>query len=264
MRLASFEGGFGRVEGDALIPMGESLVGYLRTGKISQGKPLVLKDVSLIAPVPSPGKIICVGLNYIDHAAESGMDPPTTPVIFTKFANSVVGPNETVFVPSAAQDVDYEAELGVVIGRRAREVPRAVAREYIAGYTCVNDLSSRSLQFLTSQWVLGKAVDGFLPMGPYLVTPDAVSDPQALEIRCEVDGEVRQQSSTSEMIFSIFELIEFITRTITLEVGDVIATGTPAGVGMGFNPPRYLELGSEVAVEIEGVGRLVNRLEARR
>lgn len=244
--------------------MGDSLVEYLRTGISLDREPVPLSGVSLVAPIPSPGKIVCVGLNYVDHATESSMVVPETPVIFTKFANSVAGPGQTILVPTAADDIDYEAELGVVIGARAREVPRQEARNYIAGYVCVNDLSSRRLQFLTNQWTLGKSIDGFFPMGPYVVTADEVADPQNLTIRCEVNGETRQEASTSDMIFDINVLIEFITRTMTLEAGDIIATGTPAGVGMSFDPPRYLDYGSEVVVEIEGLGRLVNFIDGRR
>lgn len=263
MKLVSYEGGFGRVEGDQVVPMGQRLVDFLQTGAAQDADPVPLSSLTLRAPVPAPGKIICVGLNYRQHAEEVEEALPAEPVLFPKFSNCVAGPGQTIFAPEVAADLDYEAELGVVIGQRAREVPRHVARHHVAGYLCVNDLSSRALQFRTSQWTTGKAVDGFCPMGPWLVTADEITDPQQLTIRCEVDGEVRQSATTADMIFGVDELIEAISRTITLEPGDVIATGTPSGVAMGMTPPRYLRAGSEVAVEIEGIGRLVNRIETR-
>jgi 2-keto-4-pentenoate hydratase/2-oxohepta-3-ene-1,7-dioic acid hydratase in catechol pathway len=179
-------------------------------------------------------------------------------VLFLKFANSVVGPGAKVLVPPAARQVDYEAELGVVISRPASRVSAAEAAGVVGGYLCVNDLSARDLQFETGQWTRGKAVDSFLPCGPWLVTPDEVGDPQALAIRCLVNGEERQRSNTSEMIFGVFRLISFISQTISLEPGDVIATGTPAGVGFVRRPPKYLEDGDEVTVEIERLGCLSN------
>jgi 2-keto-4-pentenoate hydratase/2-oxohepta-3-ene-1,7-dioic acid hydratase in catechol pathway len=263
MKLVSYEGGFGRVEGDRIVPMGEDLVDFLRAGVSKDAETLPLSSVTLTAPVPAPGKIICIGLNYRKHVAEVEAAVPLEPVLFAKFSNCVAGPDQTIFVPEIAADLDYEAELGVVIGRTAREVARRAALDHVAGYLCVNDLSSRALQFRTSQWTTGKTVDGFCPMGPWLVTADEIGDPQQLAIRCEVDGEVRQSASTADMIFGVAELVEAISRTITLEPGDVIATGTPSGVAMGMTPPRYLRPGNEVVVEIERVGRLANRIEAR-
>ena len=263
MRLISYDGGFGRLEGSVVVPMGQSLLEYLRSGETTEGPPLPLDEVEIGAPLPCPGKILCLGLNYRDHASEVGMETFSDPVLFAKFSNSVVGPTATVFVPRAAGEVDYEAELGVVIGRTATEVARSRAFDHVAGYVCLNDLSSRALQFRTSQWTLGKAVDGFLPMGPYLVTRDEIPDPHALRITCEVDGQLRQAASTADMIMTIDVLIEAISRSLTLEPGDVIATGTPSGVGMSMSPPGYLEPGSEVVVEIERVGRLATRIAAR-
>ena len=264
MRLVSFEGGFGRVEDDKVVPMGPSLLDWLTYGTqgIATGTPRPLAEVRLLAPVPRPGKIICVGLNYRDHAKETGKAVPTEPVLFSKFANSVVGPGANVVVPPEAEKVDYEAELAVVIGRRASRVAAADALGHVAGYTCANDVSSRSLQFLSDQWLLGKAIDTFLPLGPYLVTPDEVPDPQALGIRCLVNDELLQDSDTGQMVFGVAELISYASRTITLEPGDVLATGTPSGVGDAADPPRYLRPGDRMRVEIDGLGQLDNTVRA--
>ena len=179
MRLVSFHGGFGRIEGDAVLPMGDDLVSYLAGAPERPGRPMPLAGLRLDAPVPSPGKVICIGLNYRDHAAETGMPLPEQPVIFAKWANSVTGPDSEVAIPAATTQVDYEVELAAVIGRKARDVPQGEALGYVAGYTVANDLSARDLQFSTSQWTYGKAIDGFLPLGPVLVTADEVPDPQA-------------------------------------------------------------------------------------
>ena len=258
MKLVSYDGGFGRVADGAIVPMGDDLVRFLATGHVQTGTAVPLASVRLRAPVPRPGKVICVGLNYRDHAEESGQPIPDEPVLFAKFANSVTDPGAPITVPPAVEHPDYEAELGVVIGGEAHRVDERTALEHFAGYTCVNDVSARDLQFRSSQWLLGKAIDGFLPMGPWLVTPDEIPDPQALRIRCAVGGETLQDSSTAQMIFGVAELIAFVTRTISLEPGDVIATGTPPGVGMAGTPPRWLRDGDEVTVEIERIGSLTN------
>jgi 2,4-didehydro-3-deoxy-L-rhamnonate hydrolase len=260
VKLASFAGGFGRVEGDGIVPMGEDLASFLESGTSSDGDPVLLADARLRAPVPWPGKVICVGLNYRDHAEESGQPIPEEPILFPKFANSVIGPGERIEIPAFVTQPDYEAELGVVIGRRASGVDEADALEHVAGYTCLNDVSARDLQFRSSQWMLGKAIDTFLPCGPWIVTADEIPDPQRLAIRCTVNGEVVQNSSTEQMIFSVAELVAFISRTITLEAGDVLATGTPPGVGMAKEPPRWLRNGDEVTVEIERIGALTNEV----
>jgi 2-keto-4-pentenoate hydratase/2-oxohepta-3-ene-1,7-dioic acid hydratase in catechol pathway len=266
VRLVSFEGGFGRVEADAVIPMGPSLVDWLTFGTqgVATAAPRPLAEVRLLAPVPRPGKIVCVGLNYRDHARETGQAIPTEPVLFSKYANSVVGPGADVVVPPEAEKVDYEAELAVVIGRRASVVSTADALAHVAGYACANDVSSRSLQFRSAQWLLGKAIDTFLPLGPYLVTADEVPDPQALGIRCVVNDEVLQSSDTGQMVFGVAELVSFISRTITLEPGDLLVTGTPSGVGMAADPPRFLGPGDRMRVEIDGLGELENTVRARR
>lgn len=262
MRLVSFDGGFGRVEGDLVVPMGPDLVAYLETGEAREGEPIPLDRVRLRAPVPRPGKVIGIGLNYRDHALESGQPIPEAPILFAKFANSVIGPGEPIRIPPETTQADYEAELGVVIGRRARRVPASRALEHVAGYTCVNDVSARDLQFLSSQWMAGKAIDTFLPCGPWLVTPEEIPDPQDLAISLRLNGETMQASRTSQMVFGVAELIAWISRTTTLEPGDLIATGTPPGVGFARTPPVWLADGDVVTVEIERIGALTNPVRA--
>jgi 2-keto-4-pentenoate hydratase/2-oxohepta-3-ene-1,7-dioic acid hydratase in catechol pathway len=258
VRLLSFDGGFGRIEGAEVIPMGADLVRYLATGESRDAAPVALADVRPLAPVPRPGKIVCIGLNYRDHALEAGLPLPEVPILFPKFANSVIGPGEAILLPPETTEPDYEAELAVVIGRTTRRVRVDEALGYVGGYTCANDVSARDLQNRTSQWMLGKAIDTFLPLGPVLVTPEEIPDPQALAIRCEVNGVELQSSSTAQMVFGVAELIASISRTMTLEPGDVIATGTPPGVGFARTPPVWLRDGDEVTIEIERIGRLTN------
>lgn len=210
----------------------------------------------------SPEKIICVGLNYRRHAAESGMQAPQTPVLFSKFNNAIAGPGEEVPLPGSARQYDYEVELGVIMGRRARNVSEAEALDYVFGYCTGNDLSARDLQSRTSQWLLGKTLDKFLPVGPYLVTADEVGDPQQLALRCWVNGELRQNSTTGDMIFSVAEIISYISRHFPLEPGDFISTGTPEGVILGMAEKVWLKAGDEVTVEVEKLGKLSNRLVA--
>lgn len=212
--------------------------------------------------VVAPEKIICVGRNYADHAAESGGAVPETPMLFSKFNNALAAHGEDVPLRSAANEYDYEAELAVVIGRQARDVSEADALDYVLGYCNANDLTARDLQRRTSQFLLGKSLDKFLPLGPYLVTADEVPDPQALRVRLWVDGDLRQDASTAEMVFSVRHIISYASRYFTLEPGDVICTGTPAGVIMGHANPQWLRPGQEVTVEIDGLGRLTNRLVA--
>jgi 2-keto-4-pentenoate hydratase/2-oxohepta-3-ene-1,7-dioic acid hydratase in catechol pathway len=260
MKLVNYEGGFGQLDNGTVIPLGSDIMEFLRTGQIdSHGERTPLAELRLHAPIRNPGKVICVGLNYRDHAAETGLAIPSDPPLFCKFANSIADPGATVKVPPIVADLDYEAELGVVIGRTARDVTAADALDYVAGYVCANDVSARELQFRTSQWTSGKAIDQFLPMGPILVTSDELDDPQKLPIRCWVNGELRQDGSTADMIFGVAELIAYITQTITLEPGDILVTGTPGGVGMSSSPPQYLGEGDEVTIEIGPLGRLHNR-----
>src|SRR6476469_9222422 len=209
-------------------------------------------------PIDRPGKIICVGLNYRDHAEEQGADLPTAPLLFAKWNNTLIGPGEPIVIPPIVTKTDYEAELGVVIGSRVSNVSRENALESVAGYICVNDVSARDLQFADGQWTRGKSPDTFCPVGPRLVPREEIDDPQALAVRCTVNGTKLQASSAANMIFSVAEIIAYISRTITLEPGDLIATGTPAGVGVFRDPKVLLQDGDEVSVEVEGLGTLTN------
>ena len=214
--------------------------------------------VTLQAPIPAPGKIICIGRNYAEHAAETNSEVPKYPIIFAKFANTVNDPGAPIVLPGISDEIDYEGELAVVIGRRARSVPEADALHYVGGYMPFDDVSARDLQFLTGQWTIGKTLDTFAPMGPALVTADEVPDPQNLNLRTIVSGEVLQSDNTRNMIFPVAHLIAYLSGIFTLEPGDVIATGTPSGVGLGRVPPRYLKAGDVVRIEIEGIGVLEN------
>ncbi len=205
-----------------------------------------------------PGKILAAGMNYRDHAAEAGLEVPERPVVFAIWPSSVIGPGEPIVLSALSAEVDYEAELGVVIGERARDVPVARALDVVAGYTCFNDVSARDLQFQDGQWTRAKSLDTFSPTGPRVAPASEIPDPQALRIRCLVNGEALQDSSTAEMVFSVAELIAYISKGITLDPGDLIVTGTPAGVGFTRTPPIFLRPGDEVAVEIEGIGTLTN------
>ena len=216
------------------------------------------RDAYWFAPVPRPGKIICIGLNYRDHAAESNMPIPEKPVMFSKFSNCVIAPGEPVVVPSTSQQVDYEAELAVVIGRRAKHVSAERAYDYVLGYTAFNDVSARDFQFADGQWQRGKSCDTFAPMGQTIVTTDVIKDPHKLSIKLVLNGQTMQDSNTDQLIFGVPALIEFITQSITLEPGDVIATGTPPGVGFARKPPVFLKPGDQMEVLIEGVGGLGN------
>jgi acylpyruvate hydrolase len=218
--------------------------------------------VKLKAPIPRPGKIICLGLNYRDHAAESNQPVPTYPVVFAKFANVVIGPGEAIILPKLSQAVDYEAEFGVVIGRRGRAIAEANALSYVAGYLPFHDVSARDYQMRTSQWVIGKTFDTFGPMGPALVTADEVPDPNDLDIRLSIGREVLQSSNTRNMIFSVPQIIFHLSAVMTLQPGDVIATGTPGGVGDSRTPKRFLKPGEVVRIEIERLGILENPVVA--
>jgi 2-keto-4-pentenoate hydratase/2-oxohepta-3-ene-1,7-dioic acid hydratase in catechol pathway len=213
-------------------------------------------------PIDRPSKIVCVGLNYRDHAEEQGAELPKAPLLFAKWPSSLVGPGEAIVIPRTSTRVDYEAELGVVIGERIKGVSEENALEAVLGYLCLNDVSARDLQFGDGQWTRGKSPDTFCPVGPRLVPRDDVPDPQALPIRCLLNGEVMQDSTTANMIFSVAEVIAYASATSTLEPGDLIATGTPAGVGVFRKPPRLLQDGDEVTIEIEGVGALTNPVRA--
>jgi 2-keto-4-pentenoate hydratase/2-oxohepta-3-ene-1,7-dioic acid hydratase in catechol pathway len=219
---------------------------------------LALSDADVAPSVPRPGKIICIGLNYRDHAEESGMAIPITPVIFSKFVTCIIAPNESIVVPEESTQTDYEAELAVVIGRRAANVSRADALHYVFGYANFNDVSARDFQFADTQWQRGKSCDTFAPIGPFIATVDEIPDPQDLAIKFRLNGETMQDSNTKQMIFDVAALIEYLSRFFTLEPGDIIATGTPPGVGFARKPPVYLGNGDVAEVEIEGLGVLSN------
>ena len=210
----------------------------------------------------APQKIIAIGLNYRKHAAEAGMPIPEFPIVFNKFSNALAAHGETVTIPPTTTKADYEVELAVIIGKRAKAVPVAEALSYVLGYATANDLSARDLQFRTAQWMLGKTLDGFLPIGPDLVTADEVPDPQALRLRTWLNGELRQDSSTADMIFSVAELVSYCSTYFTLVPGDVMITGTPAGVISGMADPVWLADGDRVIVEVEGLGQLETPLRA--
>ncbi len=231
-----------------------------RAGDVTDDDGIPLAQLRLLPPVPRPGKVVAIGINYHSHAAEQDREPPSSPVIFAKFATALTGDGaDIVWDPELTGAVDFEAELAVVIGRTARRVSASTALDHVLGYTCLNDVSARDLQYADRQFVRAKSLDTFGPMGPALVTADEIRDPQSLGIRCLVNGEVMQSASTADMVFGVAELIAFCSRSFTLEPGDVIATGTPAGVGWFRDPKRMLADGDEVAVEIDRVGRLVNR-----
>ena len=249
----------------------QSMAAFLEAGEMAriaaerlaqdttQAQVLELGEVRLGAPVPRPGKIIAVGLNYRDHLMESGAkEAPTSPLIFAKFTTSICGPGDVIVLPASDAKVDYEAELGVVIGKRGKAIAAQKAYEHVAGYMPLNDVSARAWQFADKQWVRGKSCDTFCPTGPYLVTRDEVPEPHDLAIQARVSGTVLQNSNTAKMIFHIPQLIEYISASITLEPGDIIATGTPEGVGAFRDPPIYLKAGDEVEVEIEKLGVLKN------
>lgn len=220
-----------------------------------------LSEANLLAPVPRPGKIICVGLNYHDHAEEQGEDVPDRPLLFGKSGTAVINPGDPIVHPAELDEVDFEVELGVVIGRTAKDISTADARDYVAGYTAINDVSGRDAQFADGQFFRGKSYDTFAPMGPTLV-PDEQLEPDSLDVACRVNGETMQSSNTEEFIFGIEEVVSYISGIMTLRPGDVISTGTPGGVGIFRDPPELLEPGDSVDVEIEGIGTLTNPIVA--
>jgi 2-keto-4-pentenoate hydratase/2-oxohepta-3-ene-1,7-dioic acid hydratase in catechol pathway len=250
----------GPVTIEALLIGGDEALEGLRRADLStvEGEPLA--DVRLLAPLPRPANIVCIGRNYREHAAEEGVEAPTAPAIFLKHTSSITDPDaEIVWDPTYTTQVDWEAELGVVIGTAARSVSVADALSHVLGYTCVNDVSARDLQFGDTQWSRGKSLETFCPIGPEIVTADEIVDPQKLPIRCVVNGVVKQEANTSDMYHSVAEIISYASHAFTLQPGDLIATGTPGGVGIFRDPPELLGDGDEVVVEVEGVGRLVSR-----
>jgi 2-keto-4-pentenoate hydratase/2-oxohepta-3-ene-1,7-dioic acid hydratase in catechol pathway len=244
--------------------LGTDMLSICAAGTVPKpkGGSIPLSEVALLAPIPRPPKFICVGLNYRDHAAETRNEIPKVPTIFSKFSNVVIGPGETIVLPKASTRPDYEAELAFVIGRGGRHIPAERAYEHVLGYTIANDVSARDFQSATTQWLMGKTFDTFGPMGPWIVTSDEIPDPHELDISLEIGGEVLQKSNTREMVFRIPELIAYISTVVTLEPGDVVATGTPAGVGFTRKPPRYLKPGDETVVRISKIGELRNPVAA--
>jgi 2-keto-4-pentenoate hydratase/2-oxohepta-3-ene-1,7-dioic acid hydratase in catechol pathway len=219
-----------------------------------------LAEVTLLSPVPRPGKVICIGLNYADHAAESGMEPPAAPLVFSKFTNNVVGPDAVVPMPLGESESDYEAELAVVIGRRAWRIDESSAMDHVLGYACANDLSARAFQFADGQWQRGKSCEGFCPLGPFIATTDEIPDPHVLRIQLRLNGETVQDSNTNQLIFRVPQIVSSISSFVALEPGDVILTGTPPGVGFARKPPIRLKAGDRMEVEIEGLGVLRNAM----
>ncbi len=278
MKLATFTSGgstrIGAVEGDEIVDLSRAapdlprdMLGLLEGGRaallaahaaLGPGPRLPLTRVRLEAPIARPPKFLGVGLNYADHVAESGVEPPQHPTIFNKQSTCVVGPTDAIHVPRASHVVDYEGELGFVIGRRCRHVSRDDAPDAIAGYLVVNDVSVRDWQLRVPTWTMGKSFDTHGPIGPWIATSDELPDPHQLRLRTWVNGELRQESNTKELIFDCFALVEHLSTAFTLEPGDVIATGTPAGVGIGMQPPQLLRAGDSVRIEVEGIGAIEN------
>lgn len=225
---------------------------------VSGQRRVKLSDIQLLAPIPRPGKFLGIGLNYADHISETGRDKPEYPTFFTKQSTCVIGPGAAIHCPKVSEKVDYEGELGFVIGKRCRHVSVENAHEAIAGYTICNDVTVRDWQHRTPTWTLGKSFDTHGPMGPWLVTADEIADPHNLTLKTWVDDELRQNANTQAMIFNCYEMIAYLSQAMTLEPGDVISTGTPAGVGVKMQPRGYLKPGQTVRIEIESVGTLTN------
>ena len=284
MRLVSFKQnghtGAAILNGSGVFPLGalgyDDAISFIAAGhdvhqraehvaaSASKRDLLPLESLHLSAPIPRPHKILCIGLNYRDHAIESKMEIPSVPTVFAKFSNAVIGPGDPIVLSSATQKPDYEAEFAVVIGKRAKHVSNSNWKDYVFGYTILNDVSARDVQLATSQWTVGKSFDTFAPLGPHIVSADEVPDPHALDIRLSIGGETLQHSNTRELIFKVPELIEYLSQGMTLEPGDIISTGTPAGVGLGRTPQRWLRPGEEVVIEIDKIGTLRNPVVADR
>ena len=271
MRLVTFDSGDGprpgELRGDEVVPLGErdaaGLGGLLRRGLSSareSGPALALASVRLLPPLPAPGKIVCIGLNYLSHCEEQGAEPPATPTFFAKFANALAATGDPVALPATARKVDYEAEVAFVLADRCKDVPEQDALDHVAGYMLLNDLSARDLQFATPQWMPGKVFDGSAPCGPALVTPDEAGPHDAIEIELTLNGEVMQRGSTSDLVHSVPALIAYLSSLMTLEPGDVVSTGTPAGVGSLRVPRVWLKPGDEVVIDSPQLGRLETTL----
>ncbi len=283
MRLVSYDAGDGARAGvledervvDAWAALGEPHRGSLReliaAGRVDDlpatfgnaGTPAHPRSaVSILPPIPDPEKIICIGLNYLNHAAEGGLEPPSSPTFFAKFRNALSAPGATVLLPRNSRKVDYEAEVAFVVGRRAKEVGEDEALDHVAGYTLLNDLSARNLQFATPQWMPGKVFDGSAPCGPALVTPDEAGPADAIEISLTLNGEQMQADSTANLIFSVPQLLSHLSGLMTLEPGDIVSTGTPAGVGGARDPRVWLAKGDQIVIESPSLGRLETKISA--
>jgi len=283
MKFVTFEGANARAGAGVLL--GDRVIGLAAAGFVdmlavlasgSQGRSKIdkfiavppadstfpLSAVRLRAPVPRPPKLICVGLNYRDHAAETNAKIPDVPTIFAKFSNVVIGPGDAIVLPKNSRKPDYEAEFMFVIGTGGRHIAAENWKQHVFGYTIFNDVSARDYQVATSQWMMGKTFDTFAPFGPAIVTADEIPDPHALDIQMIINGEVLQSSNTSQLIFRIPDLIEYLSSVFTLESGDIVSTGTPSGVGFSRTPPRWLRPGDECVVRIAGVGELFNPVQA--
>lgn len=276
MRLVTFSNGgaarAGLLSGDQILdlaPAGfHSVRSFLDGGPeaitkagallANPGAGIPLAEAKLHTPIPDSEKFICIGLNYRDHAIESGMEIPDTPIVFTKYRNAIIGPGEPIKIPPVSSEVDYEAEFAFVIGKTAKNIAAADWEDYVFGYTIVNDVSARDYQMATSQWTIGKTFDTFGPTGPAIVSKDEVADPHNLRISLKLNGQVLQDSSTDQLIFRIPDLIEYLTKVMTLVPGDIISTGTPPGVGFARKPPVFMKPGDEVIVKVEGLGELRN------
>jgi 2-keto-4-pentenoate hydratase/2-oxohepta-3-ene-1,7-dioic acid hydratase in catechol pathway len=246
----------------SVLAGGQEALSRIRTQAAATAEGLNPNAVKLLAPIPRPPKFICVGLNYRDHAMETKMEIPKVPTIFNKFPNVVIAPGDAIVLPSNSIKPDYEAEFAFVIGTGGRRIPAANWQQHVAGYTIVNDVSARDFQMATTQWLMGKTFDTFAPMGPWLVTADEIADPHDLDISLAINGETLQSSNTRELIFRIPDLVEYISSVVTLEPGDIVSTGTPAGVGLARKPPRWLLAGDQVTVRIAGLGELTNPVVA--
>jgi 2-keto-4-pentenoate hydratase/2-oxohepta-3-ene-1,7-dioic acid hydratase in catechol pathway len=257
--------GVGRIRDlSGVVPdlAGEVLGRLGALGPAPEDLPLVEGEPRIGPCVGGVGKFMCIGLNYSDHAAESGMQPPAEPILFMKATSAICGPEDPLVLPRGSTRTDWEVELGVVIGRPAKYVDEASALEYVAGYCAVNDVSEREYQIeRAGQWTKGKSCDSFGPVGPWLVTPDEVADPQALALWLDVNGARMQEGTTAKMIFGVARVISYLSGFMTLHPGDIIATGTPPGVGMGMRPPRYLKAGDVVELGVEGLGRQRQRVQ---
>lgn len=239
---------------DALRQKAEQLIKQHKNGNAR----FALSDITFLPTIPEPEKIICVGLNYLDHCEETGMEPPKSPVIFSKYANAIIGHNDAIEIPINSNEVDFEAELAIVIGKEAKRVSEEEANDYVFGYTILNDISARDQQFSDGQWSRGKTADTFAPIGPVIVTKDEVGNPHELTISLELNGEIMQDSNTNNLIFTVPQIISFLSQSMTLKPGDLIATGTPPGVGMGRSPKVWLKDGDTMNIHVEKIGTLSN------